>query len=296
MASKQTWRIAIGALGLLILGLRLLTWENDSSSSSMFNRFSGSTERLFDPLEHCTTPFSTLLGYAHSIPAFSNCHRSHRANLMSVTRFGEPDSVAFQSDGSPGSFFAGKPWTPTEYVARFYYHHQARTLLAVGNMEEWWNAKYFHNPVRKMKYATTQEYEVVQLPNYAKANTKKERKRQAPTFADIVVWSAQPEHDLPEGHMAVVVDVVDDVKAAGGETQLVELRKKRMQPMLVYIAEQNYGNTDWEGRNYSRVLRFSWRKETEAELLDPDGVKIIGRLRAGKLLVRGDNEAGAGDL
>ncbi|KEG09381.1 D-alanyl-glycyl endopeptidase-like protein [Trypanosoma grayi] len=283
--AKQRFRLAVPALiAVLLFGYVLLdTWRRRARQPAVHPY-----RDAFNPLDHCNSPYDAVIGYAHGIPAFSNCHRLWTTEVRSYAALGDPlDVRRTPISDSVGLFRAmGHCWDAAEFITRFYYFHRGIFFTFNENdYDEYWSGLSFGDP-----FESQLTYEVVQLPNYAEANTKKERKRQAPRVADIVVWSAQPEQDLPVGHMAVVVDVVDDVKAAGGETRLVELRKKRMQPLLVYIAEQNFDNKGWEGRNYSRVLRFSWRKETEAELLDPDGHFIIGHARPGKAKLEGENE------
>ncbi|ESL05558.1 hypothetical protein TRSC58_06788 [Trypanosoma rangeli SC58] len=151
-------------------------------------------------------------------------------------------------------------------------------IYATRDVVGHWSTLEFHGGT-----ASDRTYEAIKMLNAAEATTVKQRKRLAPKVSDIVVWTAQSENDLPEGHLAIVVQVEDDVEAAGGEDSLRELQKERLQPQLVYIAEQNFDNVPWDGRNYSRVLHFYWKNSKQAMLRDPSGPLIFGRVRPGKL-------------
>ncbi|EKF31099.1 D-alanyl-glycyl endopeptidase-like protein, putative [Trypanosoma cruzi marinkellei] len=172
----------------------------------------------------------------------------------------------------------GTRWLAAEFITRTYYLHRGMSFTYDGlDASEYWSALRFYGAM-----VTEREYETLELLNSAEATTAKERKRLAPRVFDVVVWSPMGEHDLPEGHVAVVVQVEDDVEAAGGEDRLRELRNLRLQPRLLYIAEQNFDNTHWGDKNYSRVLRFQWQNGKEAVLQDPLGLPIIGWVRPGK--------------
>ncbi|EKF31097.1 hypothetical protein MOQ_005067, partial [Trypanosoma cruzi marinkellei] len=269
LENKSLVRVACLAC-VLICGVFLLWgWRGNKK-----NLLSAEGGPLFDPLKHCSTEYNTNLGYALSVPAFSNCHRSYRAERLVITRFGEPGLVADYHDGSKGNYCSGNPWSSMEYTARVLFHHKGITYSEMPTPQEVWMTPFFFNPVEAVERDKERRYEPVRVQNYEEATTAKERKRLAPRVFDIVVWPAQMEHGLPEGHVAVVVQVEDDVEAAGGEDRLRELRNLRLQPRLLYIAEQNFDNTHWGGKNYSRVLRFQWQNGKEAVLQDPLGLKV----------------------
>ncbi|ORC89638.1 D-alanyl-glycyl endopeptidase-like protein [Trypanosoma theileri] len=284
MMMKSTGEIAVLALLLLLAIYYLLISDaNILGLNRYYNTHLPSKDPRFDPLKHCTTPFGTFLGVAHGIPAYSNCHRSFRSNRLILTRFGSPDVFLEHSSDQEGSFISGSPWAATEYVARFLFHTKGITIHDPGTTQEIWSIRYFYNPLSTKHSDNLRKYEPIQLENFMEVKTAKERKRLAPKFADVVVWASHPERELDDGHAAVVVHVEDDVEAAGGEAQLREMQKEHTQPQLVYIAEQNFDNKDWEGKNYSRVLRFSWKNGKEMLLEDSDDYNIIGRVRPGNL-------------
>ncbi|RNF23310.1 D-alanyl-glycyl endopeptidase-like protein [Trypanosoma conorhini] len=290
MKSKSICKVVPLVCALLCGGYLLWGWRGSTGGAP-----SRETDPHFDPLEHCSTDLGTLLGYAFSVPAFSNCHRSYKAMRLVVTRFGRPDFVLDYNDGAAGNYFSGTPWLSTEYVARFLFHHRGVTHLPADTPQDVWTSKYFYNPLEGEVGGKRRRYEPVRIANYDAATTAKLRKRLAPRFADIVVWPAQSEEGLPGGHVAVVVQVEDDVAAAGGADRLRALRRERLQPQLVYIAEQNFDNAPWAGRNYSRVLRFYWENGKEAVLQDPSGARVLGLVRKGKLALNLEDDD-AGDL
>ncbi|EAN84095.1 hypothetical protein C3747_45g221 [Trypanosoma cruzi] len=275
-------QFGLSALALFVLLLFLLVcvtlglhWWRDTSGPALHPPRS-----RFDPLAHCATPHGTLLGYALDIPAFSNCHRRWNSKSQAFVTLEHPHDVRQEPFllGTLRSRSTGVRWVAAEFIARTYYLHRGMSFIyGAPDAPEYWLALEFHGPMVRER-----EYETLELLNSAEATTAKERKRLAPRVFDVVVWSPMEERDLPEGHIAVVVQVEDDVEAAGGEDRLRELRKLRLQPRLLYIAEQNFDNTHWGGKNYSRVLRFQWRNGREAVLQDPLGLPIIGRVRPGR--------------
>ncbi|PWV16979.1 hypothetical protein C3747_20g64 [Trypanosoma cruzi] len=275
-------QFGLSALALFVLLLFLLVcitlglhWWRDTSGPALHPPRS-----RFDPLAHCATPHGTLLGYALGIPAFSNCHRRWNSKSQAFVTLEHPHDVRQEPFllGTLRSRSTGIRWVAAEFIARTYYLHRGMSFIyGAPDAPEYWSALEFHGPMVRER-----EYETLELLNSAEATTAKERKHLAPRVLDVVVWSPMEERDLPEGHIAVVVQVEDDVEAAGGEDRLRELRKLRLQPRLLYIAEQNFDNTHWGCKNYSRVLRFQWRNGREAVLQDPLELPIIGRVRPGK--------------
>ncbi|ESS67346.1 D-alanyl-glycyl endopeptidase-like protein [Trypanosoma cruzi Dm28c] len=288
--NKSLGRVACLACVLICCVLLLWGWRGNKR-----NPLSAEGDPLFDPLKHCRTRYGTILGYALSVPAFSNCHSSYSAERLVITRFGYPELVADHNDGSKGNYCSGSPWSSMEYTARILFHYKGIKYFEMPTPQEVWSTPYFFNPLEAAERDEERRYEPVRVANYEEATTAKERKRLAPRVFDIVVWPAQMEHELPVGHIAVVVQVEDDVEAAGGEDRLRELRKLRLQPRLLYIAEQNFDNTHWGGKNYSRVLRFQWRNGKEAVLQDPLGLKVLGLVRIGKRTAIFEDKDG-GDL
>ncbi|KAF8282161.1 hypothetical protein BCY84_13545 [Trypanosoma cruzi cruzi] len=279
-ARKKQFGLSALALFVLLLFLVVcitlgLHWWRDTSGPALHPPRS-----RFDPLAHCATPHGTLLGYALDIPAFSNCHRLWNSKSQAFVTLEHPHDVRQEPFllGTLRSRSTGVRWVAAEFIARAYYLHRGMSFIyGAPDAPEYWSALEFHGSMVRER-----EYEALELLNSAEATTAKERKRLAPRVFDVVVWSPMEERDLPEGHIAVVVQVEDDVEAAGGEDRLRELRKLRLQPRLLYIAEQNFDNTHWGGKNYSRVLRFQWRNGKEAVLQDPLGLPIIGRVRPGR--------------
>ncbi|RNF04583.1 D-alanyl-glycyl endopeptidase-like protein [Trypanosoma rangeli] len=259
-------------LGYVMLGGRW--WRHTAGSEK------NSAQPSFNPLDHCGTPYGTLLGYAHGIPAFSNCHRLWKTHVYAFVALSHPHDVRHApfSLGTLHSRGTGTCWDSAEYIVRFFYLIRGMSFIySTRDVVSHWSTLEFHGGI-----ATDRSYEAIRLLNAAEATTVKLRKRLAPKVADIVVWAAQRENDLPEGHLAVVVQVEHDVEAAGGEDSLRELQKERLQPQLVYIAEQNFDNVLWDGKNYSRVLRFYWKNGKEAMLHDSSGPQELGFVRKGQ--------------
>nr|CCC89675.1 conserved hypothetical protein [Trypanosoma congolense IL3000] len=236
----------------------------------------------FNPLQRCNTPLDSVLGYASEIPAISNCHRHWTSESDAYAAMGYPDDVV---KGKPYSslrqyVYTGSCWNADEFVNRYIF--LTRAIMAYfggGKHEDYWSSLTFFG-----SSGMHRKYQRIDLMNGMTVKTLKGRKKHAPRVGDIVVWKRDFQRYFERGHVAVVVKVEGDAAAAGGETRLAELQKEQQHPLLVYIAEQNFDNKHWMGRNFSRVLKFSWKSGNQAVIEDPDGPPIKGHARVGKLL------------
>ncbi|KAF8282093.1 D-alanyl-glycyl endopeptidase-like protein [Trypanosoma cruzi] len=259
------------------------------------NPLSAEGDPLFDPLKHCRTRYGTILGYALSVPAFSNCHSSYSAERLVITRFGYPELVADHNDGSKGNYCSGSPWSSMEYTARILFHYKGIKYFEMPTPQEVWSTPYFFNPLEAAERDEERRYEPVRVANYEEATTAKERKRLAPRVFDIVVWPAQMEHELPVGHIAVVVQVEDDVEAAGGEDRLRELRKLRLPaPVVVHCGSRTLTTRTGEAKT-TRACCGSSGEMARRRCCRTLGLKVLGLVRIGKRTAIFEDKDG-GDL
>ncbi|KAG8345204.1 hypothetical protein TRVL_03968 [Trypanosoma vivax] len=282
-------QIVVPAIVLLLLLSCVL--KNNGGSEWMTKEPRHQLHMEFNPLERCSSPLESLLGYASDVPAFSNCHRHWESETYIYTVLGYPHEVhkIIPHNSLKTFVITSIGWLADEYVIRYYLHTRGYSVYFGGHQStSFWEGLQFTGGGSVDRY-----YERISLLNGAVVETTTERKRHAPRRDDIIVWEEQYKTYFPRGHVAVVVQVEDDVEEAGGPAKLLELKNKWQHPLLVYIAEQNFDNKPWKGRNYSRVLKFSWQKGEKAVLADPDGPPVIGHSRPGKMVI---NTEQSGDL
>lgn len=240
------------------------------------------TFSAYDPLEHCVTPFGTVLGYANGVPAFSNCISTLQTTYVNYVNLMNPLDVGRRGDPSETTIvMLGMRYKAIDYYMRWLAWNRGLMPRLVEDMSQFWKMNNFYNPAKP-----EQDWEAEYIPNYVEAAELDEIKFNAPRKADAVLYN-QDHQILPEGHVAVVVKVEDDVAAAASPEQFQQLKKQRLHPRRVYVAEQNFKNEDWGGKNYSRILKFKWRRMKtgtayEGYLEDPDDLSIIGMVRVGK--------------
>ncbi|CBH09836.1 hypothetical protein, conserved [Trypanosoma brucei gambiense DAL972] len=274
---KQKFQLAVPATLLLFLFVYVLLGGGSPQKSKRHGMHMD-----FNPLEHCNAPMDSVVGYSSDVPSMSNCHRHWLSETYAYTTIGYPHEVMKKMPY--GSEWKRAPtglcWTADEFVARYLLHTRGIFVYFGGSRHDlyWENLKFFGSS------GMHRLYERINFENKVEVRTTKRRKRHTPLVGDVVVWNSDYKAYFPRGHVAVVVKVEDDVSAAGGEAALRELKKERRQPSLVYIAEQNFDNKNWEGRNFSRVLKFTWMRGDRASLEDPDGPPLMGHVRVGKLL------------
>jgi hypothetical protein len=268
-----------GATALLCLVALLYFSVNDYQKSLDLRP---RTYSAYDPLEHCVTPFGTVLGYANGVPAFSNCISNFTTTYINYVNLMNPLDVGRRGDPSETTVvMLGMRYTAMDFYMRWMAWNRGLMPRLVQDTSQFWKANNFYNPAK-----TEQEWEAEYIPNYVEAVDMEEIKFNAPRNADAVLYN-QEHPSMPNGHVAVIVKVEDDVAAAGSPEKFSELKRQRLHPRRVYIAEQNYKNVDWGGKNYSRILTFQWRRMKigtayEGYLEDPDGLSIIGTVRVGK--------------
>lgn len=278
MKGPQLVAICLSA-GLLSLCLLYYfsVYDYESATQQRLRRYPS-----FDPLSECAAPFGTLLGIASGVPAFSNCNTEFRASNGIYYSIRDPMDVTDRPDPSkPNYVMGGLPYQAVDYIMRWTQHNRGLSPRLTDDPAGMWKKNYYFNPSK-----TTQDWESEYLPNYMEATTIEERKFVAPRSADTIIYSPMPLKKLKDGHAAVIVKVTDDIETAGGKENFAQLKRQRLHPRIVYIAEQNFLNTPWNGKNYSRVLHFRWRKlrgETyEGYLVDPNELSVLGRMRIGK--------------
>ncbi|KAK7194544.1 hypothetical protein NESM_000371700 [Novymonas esmeraldas] len=238
----------------------------------------------YDPLTECATPFGELLGIADNVPAYSNCNTKFITTFVNFVNLVDPMDNGRRGDPSESEIvMTAYRYSSFDYHMRWLAWNRGLMPRLVENTNQLWKTVNFFNPAR-----IEQDWSAEYLGNYEEAANAEERIFNAPRRADAIIYSVSPD-TLPQGHVAVVVRVEDDVEAAGGAAPLLELKKQRLHPRRVYVAEQNWRNTPWLNRNYSRVLHYRWRtvaggRAHEGYLIDPDGLEIIGILRVGKAM------------
>ncbi|KPI90018.1 hypothetical protein ABL78_0878 [Leptomonas seymouri] len=236
----------------------------------------------YDPLEHCVTAFGTVLGYANGVPAFSNCISTFKTTYINYVNLMNPLDVGRRGDPSETTIvMLGMRYTAIDFYMRWMAWNRGLMPRLVEDTSQFWKMNNFYNPARP-----EQDWEAEYIPNYAEATEIEELKFNTPRKADAILYN-QDIKMLQDGHIAVVVKVEDDTESAGGPEKLRELKKLRIHPRRVYVAEQNFKNEDWGGKNYSRIIKFQWRRMKtgsayEGFLEDPDGLSIIGIVRVGK--------------
>ncbi|EPY27555.1 hypothetical protein STCU_00689 [Strigomonas culicis] len=261
----------------------------------------GTREReydAYDPLTDCVTPFGTVIGYVGPVPVLSNCNRRFKSDITNfVNHFNPYDMEQPYNPGEPVQrSMTSTAYDCLDFVSRYMVYYRGLIVSMHHIFYEQWEYGSFINPARPEVRRETEKY-----ANYKVASTLDERKRFAPRVGDVIVYNADPAMDLSAGHLAVVVRVEADMDdpVAKDKERLRQLREQRLHPRKVYIAEQNFGNADWGGKNYTRICRFVWepvRGATglyESILKDPDSLSIIGRLRIGRELSLTEEEPSA---
>ncbi|CBZ27753.1 conserved hypothetical protein [Leishmania mexicana MHOM/GT/2001/U1103] len=237
----------------------------------------------YDPLTNCATPFGQLLGVADDVPAYSNCDIKFSSTYINYVNLMDPMDNGRRGDPSETRIImTAYRYTSFDYGMRWLVWNRGVMPRLVENTNQLWKTVDYFNPARP-----EQTWSAEYITNYEEVTDVEERKFNAPRRADVIVYRMD-KNTIPAGHIAVVVKVEDDVEAAGGPEKLKELKKMRLHPRHVYVAEQNWKNQPWGGHNYSRVLQFKWRtvseKAHEGSYVDPDGLDIIGVVRVGKAM------------
>lgn len=239
----------------------------------------------YDPLTDCVTPYGELLGVADEVPAYSNCNTRFTSEYIGYANMNDPMDNGRRGDPSETSIvMTAYRHTSMDYHMRWMLWNRGVMPRHVENTNQMWRSVNFYNPSRP-----GQEWEAAYIANFEEASGLEEIKFNTPRRADAVIYSVD-NGAAPNGHVAVVVKVEDDVEEAGGPEQLAALKKQRLHPRRIYVAEQNMKNAPWGGHNYSRVLQFKWRavseKTHEGYYVDPDGLQVMGLMRIGKPLPR----------
>ncbi|KAG5477056.1 hypothetical protein LSCM1_05396 [Leishmania martiniquensis] len=238
----------------------------------------------YDPLEDCATPFGQLLGVADDVPAYSNCNTKFSSSYINYVNLMDPMDNGRRGDPSETRvIMTAYRYSAYDYYMRWLAWNRGVIPRLVENTNQLWRKVDFFNPAK-----TEQDWSAVYIANHERATNVDERKFNAPRRADAIIFHMN-ESAIPAGHIAVVVRVEDDREAAGSPEELKRLKKMRLHPRRVFVAEQNYKNKPWgEERNFSRVLHFKWRAVSETAhegyYVDPDGLRIMGVMRVGKAM------------
>ncbi|CAM39247.1 hypothetical protein, conserved [Leishmania braziliensis MHOM/BR/75/M2904] len=239
------------------------------------------TYSTYDPLTDCAAPFGQLLGVADDVPAYSNCNTKFTSTYINYVNLMDPMDNGRRGDPSEMRvIMTAYRYSAFDYYMRWLVWNRGIMPRLVENTNQLWKRVDYFNPAKP-----EQDWSAEYITNYEEVTSLEERKFNAPRRADAVIYRMD-EKTLPAGHIAVVVKVEDDIEAAGGLEKLKDLKKMRLHPRRVYVAEQNCQNQPWGEHNYSRVLQFKWRAVSEMAhegyYVDPDGLDIIGCMRVGK--------------
>ncbi|CCW70977.1 unnamed protein product [Phytomonas sp. Hart1] len=239
-------------------------------------------ESFAEPSE-CTTPFGTLLGIANNTPAFSNCRRGLKVQWASYFDFNNPMDVSEPKDSTTQrKFMTANRYVAMDFVMRWFAHNRGLMLIKGRNINDFAQNAYFYNPARG-----SQEWDAEFIANHRKGNTQDELVYLRPRVGDIVIYNNAPKLELNDGHLAVIVGVENDIEGAGGAKNFKEMLDRMIPPRIIYLAEQNFENKPWEGKNYSRIAYFRWVESPgggapKGFIDDPSGLQVFGRFRVGK--------------
>lgn len=278
-----------GAVGLAAMFLLVLFFyaKYEVKSQLALRSLEYKKNSLPNPNENCATPFGTLLGVADNVPAFSNCHRRIETSFAGFASFSDPMDVSenFDAGKEVGKrFMTGQRYLAMEYAIRYMQFNRGVVPRMTPRVQEVWERMEFLNPAKPSQSWSAEWY-----ANYMGAKDIEGRKKVNPRRLECILYAGNADVELPHGHIAVIVKVEDDPSAAASPEAFRELKRQRLHPRKLYLAEQNFENKDWGGRNYSRVARFAWKKTStgghEGYVEDDSGLQVIGRVRVGTPLV-----------
>lgn len=220
----------------------------------------------------CDTPFGELLGTVHGVVAYSNCNCSYIHDRYAAVSFDDSTSasvIAFNnSEGvdSGCAVYSGLMWQCVEFARRYLLIVKSITFGDVDGAEDIWSLESFHRIAVDRSGDGKCFVDEKQRVPFQKL-TRGSSDEHLPRAGDLVIWSRQ--HEMPYGHVAVVVDFHIESKTVG-------------------IAEQNFHSVVWKGNSSRRLhvvpapssVRDGLPRE-EFTLLDPFGYQIIGWIRSG---------------
>ncbi|KAG5500258.1 hypothetical protein JIQ42_04593 [Leishmania sp. Namibia] len=274
-------RVVLLCVGAMVLSLGALFYFSGHKHENM--RMVQRQHSSSDPLRNCATPFGQLLGVANDVPAYSNCNTKFASAYINYVNLMDPMDNGRRGDPSETRvIMTAYRYSAFDYFMRWLAWNRGVMPRLVENTNQLWKTVDYFNPSK-----TEQDWSAVYIANYEEVTNVEERKFNAPRRADAIIYRMD-QNIIPAGHIAMVVKVEDDVEAAGGPEELRRLKRTRLHPRRVFVAEQNYRNQPWCGHNYSRVLQFKWRAVSQAVhegyYVDPDGLGILGVMRVGKAM------------
>ncbi len=178
---------------------------------------------------HCDLPFGAPIGFAHNVPAFSNCNSSYTSGLDNF--------VTIPANAPPGSndsstVFSGMQWQCVEYGRRFLIEKFNVAFGSVVGASDIWDLPNVINVTN----GASNVYPFVKFGNGEKVANRRKLARALPRVGDLLIYPVQA-NDMPFGHVAVVV---------------------HLDRQYLYVGEQNWDSWQWSGynQNYSRALRY----------------------------------------
>lgn len=213
--------------------------------------------------ESCHSAFGTPIGESLGVPAYSNCRDTHTSHEDHVYTHADKSGVH--------TVTTGMKWQCVEYARRFLLvMHSVLFGDVMGAVDIWrlTSGYEFHDQ--------NQRVHLGRYRNFDDADRH-------PEVGSMVVWPIQP--DMPFGHVGIVVELLllpDEDRDAINEFAPHEYKHKRV--AKVRVAEQNYHNSHWEAKNYTREL---WLETLDGEyfgLVDPDGYKCFGWMTVEKFI------------
>ena len=196
--------------------------------------------------EGCDTPFGSIIGVSHGVPAYSNCNSSY----TSTDNHWSTHTAA----AANRPVYTGLEWQCVEYGRRWLIHRRNVTYGSVVGAADIWALKHATS-------ITDPNVTVVfrGIPN-GQIWDHREGKLPIPAEGDLIIYPIQPG-GMPFGHVAVIVAV---------------------NATHAMVGEQNWSSHLWPNiaSNYSRALRYTVESVSlhhkNITLHDTDGYKLDG--------------------
>ena len=224
----------------------------------------------------CGSPFGTVLGSVHGVTAYSNCNDQHISEEDHVWTGKVPEM--------PGvvTTVTGMKWQCVEFARRYLTVKYGVTFGDVVGAVDMWRFTSVHkvnDPESRLNLGRYRNHD--DADHY-------------PANGSLVIWPIQKH--MPFGHVAVVVDVIEDLEPApssgsdagsdspssssdvpvrsNDDGENVEVKPRRV--ARVRIGDQNYASTPWAQKGWLRELILETYDGVYFGLRDPDGFRILG--------------------
>ncbi|ORC87237.1 D-alanyl-glycyl endopeptidase-like protein [Trypanosoma theileri] len=226
---------------------------------------------------NCVTPFGQLLGENSGVMVFSNCRRDYQ-NMEEHYLFIKSLRV-----------YSGVKWKSVEYARRFWLiaKHPGVAFEYVNSPVDIWTY------VETAKDVNGKDLNLRKYPNSLTgksiSNISKDMKKQwlasKPQVGDLLIYDHSKK--LPEGHVAVIVNVVPVSNINNGNDIFVKYYN-------VYLAEQNWDNRPWVEEEdlvtssdnnepralyYSRMVLLKEDMTTHRMTIEDAGGMVLGWVR-----------------